>query len=117
MKEMTMSTTGNAERFKKTSPPAQEKDSHKKGGESGKFLGDTKGNKVLPVDRSDKGGEGSAGDSHSTGGSKSPFLGETKGNKDLPADRSSGTGGGQGGRYIASNDRYHGGRSMSKGGN
>lgn len=106
---------------KKTSPPSMETDSHSGGGKApydhGGTKGETKGNKDLPIDRSDSGGEGGKGDSHSSGHSSSPFLGETKGNKDLPINRTSGVDSKEGGRYIASNDRYHGGRSQSPGGN
>ncbi len=66
---------------------------------SGKFLGDTKGNRDLHCNLSTGSGGGS-GESHSdmSGGK---FLGETKGNKDLPIDRTSGTGGGSGGKFKA----------------
>jgi hypothetical protein len=110
------------------SPPAQETDSHKGGAKLGeKFAGGTPGNDNIPIDRSDKGGEGGKGrgvmtaegkqEAHTLSPSKSPFLGPTKGNKDLPPNRTSGVDSHEGGRYIASNDRYHGGRKMSPGGN
>jgi hypothetical protein len=66
-------------------------------GISGKFLGDTKGNRDLHCNLSDGTGGGS-GESHS-GSPSGKFLGETKGNKDLPINRSSGTGGGAGGKF------------------
>jgi hypothetical protein len=53
-----------------------------------KFLGDTKGNRDLPTNRSSGGGG-----SHSpagAGGGK--FVGPTKGNTDLPINRSAGGG-------------------------
>lgn len=117
-----------------TKPPAQETDSHKPGGrapyedgdQQGK-KGDTAGNKNIPIDRSHQGGEGGKGlggdkaagglYQHDTTPPKSPFLGETKGNKDLPINRTSGVDSKEGGRYIASNDRYHGGRKQSPEGN
>jgi hypothetical protein len=55
---------------------------------SGKFLGETKGNKNLPPCR-DAGSQGGSGDGHS-GGPSAKFIGETKGNRDLPTNRSSG---------------------------
>ncbi len=55
---------------------------------SNKFLGETKGNRDLPINQT-TGSGGGAGESH--GGSPSgQFLGETKGNRDLPINRSSG---------------------------
>lgn len=115
------------------SPPAQETDSHKSGGnaeyEDGDYnsFGETAGNKNLPIDRSHNGGgggKGIGGDKaggglyqHEVGGSKSPFLGETKGNKDLPTNRTKGVDSHEGGRYIASQKQYHGGRKQSPEGN
>lgn len=66
---------------------------------SGKFLGDTKGNRDLHCNLSTGSGGGS-GESHS-GSPSGKFLGPTKGNTDLPIDRTSGTGGGAGGKYKA----------------
>lgn len=60
-------------------------------GISGKFLGETKGNKDLHCNLSEGSGGGS-GESHS-GGPSSKFIGETKGNTDLKPDRTSGAGG------------------------
>ncbi len=63
-----------------------------------KFLGDTKGNRDLPINVS----SGSLGSGESHGGSPSgKWLGDTKGNRDLPINRSSGTGGGAGGKFKA----------------
>lgn len=62
---------------------------------SGKFLGDTKGNRDLHCDRS--AGGGGSGESHG-GKPSSKFIGTTKGNTDLKIDRSSGVEGGKGGR-------------------
>ncbi len=64
-------------------------------GISGKFLGDTKGNRDLNINRSE--GGGGSGESHG-GKPSSKFIGETKGNRDLKIDRSSGVEGGKGGR-------------------
>ena len=127
MKKGSYSTEKVDKKERDTSPPSQEKDSHKTSGLDEKFTGDSEGNKLLPTDRSHKVGSGAAsgeGANTSSGGHykheqnvKGPFLGDTKGNKDLPTDRTTGTGGGQGGRYIASSRRYHGGRSQSPEGN
>lgn len=68
-------------------------------GISGKFLGDTKGNRDLHCNLSTPSGGGS-GESHS-GGPSGKFLGETKGNKDLPINLSGGMGGGSGGKFKA----------------
>ena len=54
----------------------------------GKFLGDTKGNRDLPVNRST--GGGGSGESHMGGVSGGKFIGETKGNRDLPINRTAG---------------------------
>lgn len=54
---------------------------------SGKFLGDTKGNRDLNHNRST--GGGGSGESHS-GSVSGKFLGNTKGNRDLPINRTSG---------------------------
>ena len=63
-----------------------------------KFLGDTKGNRDLPTNRTTVGGDESAeGHTHLSG----KFLGATKGNRDLPPNRSAGTGGGAGGKFKA----------------
>ena len=64
-------------------------------GPSTEFIGPTKGNRDLAVDRSYEalGGEG---ESHSDG-PETEFLGYTKGNYDLPIDRSYGVEGGYGG--------------------
>lgn len=64
-------------------------------GISGKFLGDTKGNRDLNHNRST--GGGGSGESHS-GKPSSKYIGETKGNRDLKTDRTSGVSGGHGGR-------------------
>lgn len=66
---------------------------------SGKFLGDTKGNRDLHCNLSTGSGGGS-GESHE-GSPSGKFLGTTKGNTDLPIDRTKGTGGGKGGAYKA----------------
>jgi hypothetical protein len=63
---------------------------------SGKFLGDTKGNRDLGICLSDGSGGGS-GESHS-GKPSSKFIGETKGNRDLKINRTEGVVGGKGGR-------------------
>lgn len=55
---------------------------------SGKFLGETKGNKDLHCNRTD-GAQGGSGESHS-GGPSAKFIGETKGNRDLPTNRTNG---------------------------
>ena len=107
---------------KKTSPPPMEKDSHSGKGkapyeEGSEPKGETKGNKVLPIDLSHDADSGGKGDSHDEGHKGSPFLGPTKGNKDLPINRTEGVDSHEGGRYIASNDRYHGGRKQSPEGN
>lgn len=54
---------------------------------SGKFLGDTKGNRTNPINVSSS--SLGSGDSHG-GKPSSKFIGETKGNRDLPTNRSSG---------------------------
>lgn len=69
-------------------------ESHKSG-VSGKFLGDTKGNRDLETNRS-HGGMGGSGESHKPK-SASKFCGPTKGNSDLATDRSSGVSTGHGG--------------------
>lgn len=66
---------------------------------SGKFLGDTKGNRDLHCNLSTGSGGGS-GESHSSV-SSGKFIGTTKGNTDLPIDRTKGMGGGAGGKYKA----------------
>ncbi len=51
-----------------------------------KFLGDTKGNRDLPINRTTGGGGG-----HSPAGAgNGKFLGPTKGNRDLPVNRTTG---------------------------
>lgn len=128
MKNGSYSTAKVDKKERDTKPPAQETDSHKTSGLDSKFYGDGSGNKVLPTDLShdaDDGAKEGDGANTSSGGhyahsltpSKSPFLGPTKGNKDLPNNRTEGVDSHEGGRYIASNDRYHGGRKMSKEGN
>lgn len=62
-----------------------------------KFLGDTKGNRDLPTNRTVGGHEVALGHPHITRGE---FLGATKGNRDLPPLRSAGQGG-AGGKYKA----------------
>src|SRR5580704_6990122 len=116
MKKGSFSSDKVDKKEKTTSPPSQETDSHKTSGLDQKFYGDSSGNKVLPTDLSHDADEGSeTGDGANTKegghythtqGMKGPFLGDTKGNKDLPIDRTKGTGGGEGGRYIASNDKF-----------
>ena len=133
MKKGSFATDKVDKKERDTSPPAQETDSHAKGGrapyEDGDRngpQGDTSGNKNLPSDRSHeggKGGKGLGGDTSSGGryqheqGFSSPFLGDTKGNKDLPNNRTKGVDSTKGGRYIASQDQYHGGRKQSPEGN
>ncbi len=127
MKSGSFSTDKVDKKERTTSPPSQEVDSHKTGGLDTKFFGDGSGNKARPSDLSHKGGEGAAhgdGANTSSGGHytheqnvKGPFLGDTKGNKDLPTNRTKGVDSTAGGRYIASNDRYHGGRKQSPEGN
>ena len=51
----------------------------------GKFLGDTKGNRDLPINRTTGGGG-----SHSPAGPSGKFIGPTKGNSNLPINRTSG---------------------------
>jgi len=52
----------------------------------GKFLGDTKGNRDLPINRTTGGGGG-----HSPAGAgNGKFIGPTKGNRDLPINRTTG---------------------------
>jgi hypothetical protein len=64
---------------------------------SGKFLGETKGNRDLHCNRSTGEGGGS-GESHKGGaGLGGKFAGVTKGNKDLPIDRTQGVSTGHGG--------------------
>ena len=62
-----------------------------------KFLGDTKGNRDLPNNRTANGHDVPVGHPHITRGK---FLGATKGNTDLPPNRSGGQGG-AGGKYKA----------------
>ena len=62
-----------------------------------KFLGNTKGNRDLPINRTVSGEDVPLGHTHITRGE---FLGATKGNRDLPPMRSAGQGG-AGGRYKA----------------
>jgi hypothetical protein len=66
---------------------------------SGKFLGDTPGNRNMNHNLSE-GSCGGSGESHA-GSPSGKFLGSTKGNTDLPPNRTSGTGGGAGGKYKA----------------
>ena len=54
----------------------------------GKFLGDTKGNRDLSINRSS--GGGGSGESHSKGAGGGKYVGETKGNRDLPINRTAG---------------------------
>lgn len=56
----------------------------------GKFLGETKGNRDLPTNRTSNGVDSGKGSSSCCEGK---FLGSTKGNRDLPIDRTSGAGG------------------------
>ena len=63
-------------------------------GISGKFLGETKGNRDLHCNLSDGQG-GGAGEGHS-GSPSGKFLGTTKGNTDLPINRTEGVKSGQG---------------------
>lgn len=65
---------------------------------SGKFLGDTKGNRDLHCNLS-TGSGGGAGESHS-GAPSGKFLGSTKGNTDLPPNRTSGVSMGHGGTTV-----------------
>lgn len=65
-------------------------------GDKSKFLGETKGNRTLPINVSSS-GLGS-GDSHS-GAPSGKYLGDTKGNRDLPINRSSGSKSGP--RHVA----------------
>lgn len=126
MKKGSFATDKVDKKERSASPPSQEKDSHTTSGLDEKFFGDGSGNKALPTDLSHEGNEGGTqGEANTkegghyahTQGVKGPFLGETKGNRDLPIDRTKGTGGGEGGRYIASNRHYHGGRKQSPEGN
>ncbi len=57
-----------------------------------KFLGDTKGNRDVPTNRTTSGVDSCGSD---TGGSPlgGKFSGGTKGNRDLPVNRSTGVGG------------------------
>ena len=64
-------------------------------GISGKFLGETKGNKTNPINVSES--ALGSGDSHG-GKPSSKYIGETKGNKDLPINRTEGVSMGHGGR-------------------
>ncbi len=64
-------------------------------GISGKFLGDTKGNRTNPINVSDS--ALGSGDSHS-GKPSSKYIGETKGNRDLKINRTEGVSEGHGGR-------------------
>lgn len=65
-------------------------------GISGKFLGETKGNRDLSPCLSEGSGGGS-GESHG-GKPSSKFIGETKGNRDLKINRTEGVSEGHGGR-------------------
>jgi len=110
-----------------THPPAPEHDTHSQKGLDEKFTGDSLGNKALPNDLShdgDEGAESTKAANTREGGSykheqgvKGPFLGDTKGNRDLPNNRTKGVDSREGGRYVASSDRYHGGRKESPEGN
>jgi hypothetical protein len=62
---------------------------------SGKFLGETKGNRDLHCNRSE--GGGGSGESHA-GAPSSKFIGQTKGNRDLPINRTEGVSEGHGGK-------------------
>jgi len=62
-----------------------------------KFLGETKGNRDLPTNRTVNGHEVALGHDHIT---RDKFLGATKGNTDLPPNRSHGQGG-KGGKFKA----------------
>jgi hypothetical protein len=62
---------------------------------SGKFLGETKGNRTNPINVSES--ALGSGESHS-GAPSSKFIGKTKGNTDLPINRSEGVSTGHGGR-------------------
>lgn len=55
----------------------------------GKFLGDTKGNRDLPTNRTTSGVDSPEGHSGGTRGA-GKFNGGTKGNRDLPVNRSTG---------------------------
>lgn len=126
MKSGSYSTKAVDKKERDVSPPAEEHDTHK-GNKSEKFYGDGSGNKALPHDLSHDADEGAKqGDGANTRdgghythvqGVKGPFLGDTKGNKDLPNNRTEGVQTGEGGRYIASSRRYHGGRKVSPEGN
>jgi len=64
---------------------------------SGKFLGDTKGNRDVATNRT-SGSNGGSGESHKGGaGLGGKFAGGTKGNTDLPTNRTSGVSTGHGG--------------------
>lgn len=75
-------------------------------GISGKFLGDTKGNRDLPPCR-DLGESGGSGESHK-GAPSSKFIGTTKGNRDLPIDRTKGVSMGHGGKSTQREERAEG---------
>lgn len=63
--------------------------------------GKTKGNKDLPINRS----ESKSGGSASKDGPSGKFHGTTKGNKDLPINRTEGVKTGQAGTHIAGRNR------------
>lgn len=71
-------------------------ESHKPYVGKGEFLGHTKGNYDLEINRSYEAGGGS-GESHAQNAGAGEFLGHTKGNYDLATDRSAGVKGGYGG--------------------
>ena len=71
-------------------------ESHKPHKGSGKFLGDTKGNRDLATERGLHGSLGGSGESHKPK-SASKYCGPTKGNSDLATDRSAGVSTGHGG--------------------
>ena len=87
----------------KTSPPAQETDSHSTSGLTAKFYGDSAGNADRNINLTGS-SAGGAGESHPFS-SSGPFLGDTKGNKDRPIDISRGNGGGDGGAHVAGRGR------------
>jgi hypothetical protein len=62
---------------------------------SGKFLGQTKGNRTNPINVSES--ALGSGESHS-GSPSSKFIGKTKGNTTLPINRTEGVSGGHGGK-------------------
>ncbi len=66
------------------------------GHDNAKFLGDTKGNDDLEINRNSADNQGGSGEAHKPKG-PDKFCGPTKGNSDLPTNRSEGVVMGQGG--------------------